>query len=402
MRLTRIALFTLTFSIAVSPSLYAYTLLQVIPIIQLNELYDDNIQLTPSHAQGDFVTDLLLGAYLSYRGADRDGSFQYETVGEKFAQHQQYDDFGSTHFIQWSDRERLSERTKLSVDDWFLTGKIPSSLLTSGSVADATPSLNAQLALAVLARIRSISNFFDAELRHDFSERNAAAIDVKQEYFATRNTTSTVSSVGPRFDHLVSPHILVGAGYRFYDFRFTNSPSPVEAQYPQLRIRWEPSRRLAFEGHGGPIFFARRGGSNELKPGYEGTMAYENSRWRVRIGGGQTPGITASGGAGITQSAVGDVGYSISKDTTFFAGTSYYELLGGQSPMTVMSYGGGVNYRFARRVSIYGEYVALSESGNGQNGPQIGATPSLAQGTVHSNIVMFGVSISFEAFRRAL
>ncbi len=250
----RAAALVLTFTIAFSSPTYAYTLLQVIPIAQLNQLYDDNIQLTSSHHQSDFITNILIGGYLSYRGSDRNGSFQYETVGEKFAQHQQYDDFASTHFVQWSDHERFSERTKLSIDDWFLTGKIPSSLLTSGSVADATPSLNAQLALAVLARTRSISNFFDAELRHDFSERNIAAIDARQEYFATRGTTSILSSMGLRFDHLLSPHILVGGGYQFYDFRFTNSPSPVEANYPQLRIRWEPTRQLTFEGHGGPIF----------------------------------------------------------------------------------------------------------------------------------------------------
>jgi hypothetical protein len=407
MQRPRISIFALLFSLlmlAGPQRARAYTLFQVIPIFQLNEIADDNVGLTSTHAQADLVTNILAGIYADYRGPARDGSFEYETIGEVFAKESKDDNFGGTQFFQMSDHEHLSQRTTLSMNDWFLTGKIPSSLLTSGSVSNASPTLNSQLALAILATIPSVSNLFTADLRHDFTEKWSDDLHVRQEFFQTANTMSLLSTAGGHTDYFVLPRVAVGVGYDFYDFRFKDSPSPVDTQFPQFRLQWDITRQLEFDGLGGLLISSRpSGGSPEMRPGYDGSITYLSPHWRARVGGGQTPGITASGGAGRIRDASGDLAYLIDRRTTLFAGISYYEMLGGQNPQNVFSYGGGASYRINRWLVVYAQYVGLRESAptqSGTTGP-VSTLPSSSR-PIKSNIMMIGMSLSFEAFRDAL
>ena len=407
MQRSRISIFALLFSLlmlAGAQRARAYTLFQVIPIFQLNEIADDNVGLTSTHPQADLVTNILAGIYADYRGPARDGHFEYETIGEVFAKESKDDNFGGTQFFQMSDHEHLSQRTTLSMNDWFLTGKIPSSLLTSGSVANATPSLNAQIALAILATIPSDSNLFAADLRHNFTEQWSDDLHVRQEFFSTANTFSLLSTVGGHTDYFVLPRVAIGVGYDFYDFRFKDSPSPVDTQFPQLRVDWDITRQLEFEGLGGLLISSRpSGGSAEIRPGYEGAITYLSPHWRARLGGGQTPGITASGGAGLVRDASGDLAYMIDRRTTLFTGVSYYEMLGGQNPQNVFSYGGGASYRINRWLVVYAQYVNLRESAATQSGAigPVSTSPASSQ-PITSNVFMIGASLSFEAFRSAL
>src|SRR5271156_1696527 len=218
MRRLRITILALLFSllaVTAPPHAGAYTLFRVFPILQVNEIADDNVGLTPTHHEADLVTDILVGLYADYRGPERDGHFEFETIGEVFAKESQNDNFGGTQFLQWTDREHLSQSSTFSMNDWLLRGKTPSSLLTSGPVGDATPTLNSQLALAVLATVPSVSNLFTADLRHEFTEKWSDDIDARQEVFSTSNTLSLLSTVGAHTDYLVSPRTALGVGYEY-------------------------------------------------------------------------------------------------------------------------------------------------------------------------------------------
>src|ERR1700730_2701112 len=184
-KLTPLALIVAGLTLFSTQPAAAYTLLQVVPIIQVNQLYDDNIALSASRPQRDFVTTLVGGVDLGYHGPRRSGSFLYETVGEIFLKYPQNDTFGNTHFLQLSDRERINERTALLVEDSFLTGKVPGSLLMSISVENSAPSLNPQLALAILGNAPSTSNFANASLAHKFNEQWNAELGSKQEMLST-------------------------------------------------------------------------------------------------------------------------------------------------------------------------------------------------------------------------
>jgi hypothetical protein len=241
------------------------------------------------------------------------------------------------------------------------------------------------------------------DLRHDFTEQWSYDVDARQEVFSTSNALSLLSSVGGHTDYSLSPHTSLGAGYEYYDFRFSNSPSPVETQFPQLRLKWDATRQLEFSGRGGFLISSRpEGGTGETRPGYEASTTYLSPHWRISVGAGQTPGITASGGAGVVRDASGDLTYLIDRRTTLFAGVSYYEMIGGPNPLSVLSYGGGASYRVNRWLVLYAQYVGLNESSAVQFGPQPVSSSTSSSKPISSNILMFGVSLSFEAFRSAL
>jgi hypothetical protein len=381
----------------------AYTLLQVIPIIQLNQLYDDNIQLSASHPEGDFVTNLVGGVNLTYYGAKRTGSFQYETVGENFLKYSQYDNIGSTHFLQFYDRERMSERTTLSIDDWFLAGKIPSSLFTSGSVAKSIPSLNPQVALAILGRVRSISNFAEVILTHRFDERWSVAVGAKHDMLYTAAATTLLANFYGQAEYALTPRTGVNAGYNYYNFSFSNGSPPLQTHYSRLGLSWGGSKQFQFHGSIGAMMFQNSGDlGNWFEPGYSATAAYQSSVWRIIVSGGQEPGITGSGGAGTIRTASSDVAYVLRRNVTLFAGMSYYRLQSGHSSSEMISYGGGLSYHFKAGINFYSQYLGIIESAGAADFLQTVPPGTNGSGTVRNNSYMFGMSLTFEAFRKAL
>src|ERR1700685_3353121 len=144
--------------LAMPVSANAYTLLQLVPVVQFNQLYDDNIELSSTNKKGDFISNIVLGFYLNWTGPERNGSFQYETIGELFLNYQKYDNFGQTHYFEMHDQEHLSDTTTIDLDNWFLTGKTPRSFFVSGGALTAPQTLNSQLALAILAKVDSLDD----------------------------------------------------------------------------------------------------------------------------------------------------------------------------------------------------------------------------------------------------
>lgn len=83
------------------------------------QLFDDNTTPAPTHANSDFIMNILVGAQINFFNSACEGHFEYET-------------------------------TRLRMNDTFLTTSSTSLLFSFESMANANPSLNAQAALALL------------------------------------------------------------------------------------------------------------------------------------------------------------------------------------------------------------------------------------------------------------
>jgi hypothetical protein len=389
--------------LAMPVSANAYTLLQLVPVVQFNQLYDDNIELSSTNKKGDFISNIVLGFYLNWTGPERNGSFQYETIGELFLNYQKYDNFGQTHYFEMHDHEHLSDATTLDLDNWFLTGKTPRSFFVSGGALTAPQTLNSQLALAILAKVQSLDDVVDVDIRHRWTEESALSAELQEEYFATKQSTALESKLGVKEEYAFSPTAHGGFDYQFYDFRFSDAPSPVQAHFPQFEFTWDASRQLSFAGAAGPILFERPlGAGQEVKLGYDGSLGYETNRWNLSVRGGQGPGITPNGGAGITRSALTDLRYAWTRRTSLFTSMSYYELEGGGAPLQLLTYGAGISYQATRYISVSAQYVAIREYGN--TGTVLAGTstgPSNGTTTI-ANAWIVGVTIPFEVFRKGL
>jgi hypothetical protein len=381
----------------------AYSLMRLIPVLQVNQLYDDNIALSSTNKKADLISNVLLGFYIRWNGPERTGSFQYETTGQLFLNYQNHDNFAETHYFETHDLEHLSNTTTLELDNWFLTGKTPRSFFVSGGAHSAPQTLNSQVALAILANVHSLDDVADAQLRHRWSENSAISAEVQEEYFATKQSVALESRLELNEEFALGPILRGGLAYQFFDFRFSDAPSPVRAHFPQLKYKWAPTRAWSFAGSVGLILFQRpQGASEDIKVGYDGSVGYETDRWKVSIRGGQGPGITPNGGAGITRSALSDIKVAWTRRISLFASMSYYQLEGGGAPLQLLAYGAGFSYQLTQYISCSAQYVAIREYGSTGAGLALAPTEVPVGTTITANVWMIGVTIPLEMFRRRL
>lgn len=382
---------------------YAFTLLQGSPILQVSQIYDDNTQLSPSKAQADLVTDIVLGFNLNYSGSDRSGSFEYETLVETFLRHQANDNFLSTHLLEFKDLESLSNTTTLNLYDSFLASQSASALFSVMPMTEATPTLNSQIAAAVLVGTSSTGNVADARLDHRFGEQTAVEAELHEEYLNTGIMTSIETQLELEGKYKLSRTLKAGVAYDFYDFRFNNAPSPIEAHFPRLTWDWTASRRLSLKASAGPIVFQMpRGGGFWCQPGYAGSALYETTHWHLNVAGGQAPGIDAIGGAGVVRSALVDLSYALTRRASIVAGLNYYSMVSGGATLDFQAFGGGFNYRLTRHISAYMQYLRVNESGLGGLAQPNVSNAGAAAATAGANLFMLGISFSPELFRKAL
>src|ERR1700693_2523664 len=92
------------------------------PMLEIDQIYDNNVDLTPTHRKGDFVTAETFGATLEAATASRDFFLTYQTYLLEYASYAGHDRFGNNHFANLRDDERLSPATSLSITDSLLVG----------------------------------------------------------------------------------------------------------------------------------------------------------------------------------------------------------------------------------------------------------------------------------------
>src|SRR6266849_11071567 len=75
------------------------SLIKVTPILQIQQVYDDNIRSSPVNPEGDFITNTLLGFQLDLLGGGRIIKKKNETNEQMFASHPSLNNIGETNFI---------------------------------------------------------------------------------------------------------------------------------------------------------------------------------------------------------------------------------------------------------------------------------------------------------------
>jgi hypothetical protein len=387
-RWCEIALVAFTGVYAVPAS--AETIFRLDPFVQISEMFDDNVGLSPKNPQKDLVTNVLLGFDLNFASNQQFGRLEYLSAFQKFAEHPQHDEFGSTQYANFSDQVKVTPSTTLSASDSFVRAGASSGLLIG-----LNPTLSPQLAVALLSNTQSVGNYGEFSLNHQWSERWATSLRVNQSYFESGTTGSSfVQGIDVKQDYRSTEGAHVGLAYEFDDMRSSRFPRS-EAHFPRVYLDWTPTPTLKFSAEAGPIVF-QNSQNISLDPGFRLTATYSLRRLKVQVRGGQTPTTSASfGGSGLVRNGEGSVTYLLSRRTTLLAGVGFYQFTGNNTDAQVLSYGIGASYKINRRASIFINGWRIQQTA----GPGVTTTPNASSS---SNIVTIGILFSFEAFKGAL
>ncbi len=388
----RILILTGALLCAVSPA-YAATRFSLLPILNLSEGYNDNVELTSNNHIGDFVTTSLLGFAVNFDGEKRSGSFQYDTLLQTYAEHSQFDRYAQTNFLSLADNETLSPTLSLSLNDSAVIGSV-----TGGVLAANSGVITPQVAQSAVSNTSGASNSFNAQLNKQLSDLWTTQVSAQQYFTSNGLQTYYIQGGGPSLLYKLQPNLQVGMGYSFVDFRFSNQAAS-ESHTIQALTYWNPTERLKLGLSTGIALFDNMGGNPSLqgKPAGIGSISYGGERWTFNATGGQVPSGTGGlGGAGVQLGGSGTFRYALRRHTFLNLGSSYSEFDGGGSNSHILSYGGGVSTQPYRWLVLFAAYQGFQSQVSSANNVSGLASP-IGQ-TATSNMYTLGLSITFEAF----
>jgi hypothetical protein len=362
----------------------ADNLIRFFPGGAVNGFYSDNVPISTQNPEGDFGANLVAGFYLDLTSPARHASLSYTTLAQLLAQHSSLDRAGKAQFVRAQDDESWSNKTKLHLHDTFLRAS-PVAMATVGTQG---PEFNGVWGGLLLARADSMINHLTVQLSHDWTPRWSTQVAAGQETLWSRNDNNNFAQWAVILQtYKINRYLIVGPGYRFYDFRFTVSGRPgVETHWPYFRVAFTPVENLLITGIAGPLISYTFGTDRQkVEPGGRGTLAYTFLRGRVYIIGGQEPALVSGlAGAGTRKFVRGGVRYEFSRRLTGFVNGGYIAEQGGKVTAQGISYAAGVTYRENRWLTLFARYQ--------------GIRVTRAREAV-SNYYIVGVSFAFEAFR---
>ena len=373
---------------------------------QVNELYGDNIGIRSNNQIGDFGTTLVGGFYLDFTNSARYASLHYDTFAQIFLHRSQFDRAGQGQFVSANDTENISPSTKLRVDDFFYRDA-PTEVALSTS--DQAPQFNNILATLLLANDQASVNNFGAVLYHSWGRRWSSELGVHQTtFFGQGNSNKSgngsigfVQSLNTSTLYHFTERFALGAGYRFYDFRFTAPGRPgVQAHWPYARSVWEPMKDLYLGGIVGLVVAHTQGSSStSVNPAGIAEIEYSFRRGHLAVYGGQEPSvISALGGVGEIRGGRGNVQYYFTRRLTGTAGAGGYQTFGGGFNGQLVSWGVGLTQRVNRSVAVYARFVQLRVTERSSN--QFLIPSGIRNGQeATGNYFVVGMSASIEAFR---
>jgi hypothetical protein len=372
---------------------------------QANGFYGDNIPLRTNNEIGDFGTVLVAGFFLDYTSAARYTTLHYDTFAQLFTHQTRFARAGEGQFVSFTDDETISPTTKLRVDELYYRD---ATALATVTASDQSPQFNSALALLLLANQQASINQFNTELDHAWSQKWSSDLSVHQTtYFATSNNTtqdnySFEQSVRTDTDYHFSGRFSLGAGYRYYDWRFTRPGLPGEqAHWPFARTSWKAMENLYLSGIVGIVISHTQGQSGEhVDPAGIGLIEYQFRRGTVSLSGGQEPSLTSAfGGVGELRGFRGNVIYQFTPRLTGSVGGSYYDASGSSFSGQFATWGVGLSQRVNRWLSFNARFIQVREDDTGSN--QFfasGSNFSRGQWAVGDYYIV-GLAVSFEAFR---
>lgn len=366
-------------------------LFTVYPFVQVNEMFDDNVELSQKNRVQDAITNTLLGCNVDFSGNMQTGRFTALTALQTFAEHPGLNDFANTEIARYTSAIRLDPSTTLNLDDSFVRAGASSGLLTAME-----PELSPQFAAALLSNVRSTSNYFDLTARHESSEVWSTLARVTQSVFDS-NTTGQAFAQGLNLgeEYKASEQTRFGLTYEFDEMRFSRY-SRSEAHFPRVYLDWTPSSRLKVKIELGPIVSRRSNEAASVQPGFQLTGKYSLRRLTSEISAAQTPAtVTGFAGTGLLMTTRGYVSGALSRRVSIDAGVDWYRFTGNGFDAQILSYGIGATYRVNRNVTVFTQCWRVHQRGGIGSG--MAPTPSSS-----ALIESFGIRATFQAVRGTL
>ncbi len=371
----------------------------------MNGFYATNIPLMVHNGTGDFGSTMVFGFYLDYTSEARYASLHYDTFVQLFTHQTRFDRAGEGQFVNLTDDENISPTTKLHVDELFFRD---ATAVTTITTSDQSPQFNSVLALLILANDQASINQFTADLQHYWKNQWSSELSVHQTtFFATSNNSSTSSDsfaqdVTTTTDYHFTSRFSLGAGYRFYDWRFTFPGQPgQEAHWPFARFTWEAARGLSLSGMAGIVISHTQGQGDQVNPAGTGLVAYQFRHGLFSLAGGQEPSLTSAfGTVGLVRGFRGNVLYYFTHRLTGTAGGSFYDLSGSGFNGDFASWGLGLSDRVNKWLSLNARFIEIRRNESGQNQFLTTGAGGAEQGKwATGDYFIVGLAISFEAFR---
>lgn len=384
----------------------ADNLFRFFPELELTGIYGDNIPLRSNNGIGDFAGTGALGFYLDYTSPARFASLHYDTFAQLFAHQTRFDRAGQGQFVHAEDDEKLSHNTRLRLDEIYYRNTPTELNIIAGNEA---PQFNTLAAELLLASAQASLNRFVAELTHGWGHNWSSDLSVHQTTLfgnssnsgnSNSSNTSFYQGVSTGTDYHFSGTFSLGAGYRFYDFRFTAPGQPGEqAHWPFARVTWSPMDNVYFSGMVGVVVSYTQGTSgSQVNPAGLASLQYNFRHGHFEVYGGQQPELNADfGGAGELQEVRGAVVYDFTQRLSGTAGGGYYTTSGAGVDAQLATWGFGLSDRVDKWVSVFAQFVEIRRTITGQS--QFIPSGSESGKEATGNYFMVGFNASVEAFR---
>jgi len=359
------------------------------PMAEFDEIYDNNVKLTPSNRKGDFVSAETFGATLEASTAARNFFLTYQTEMLEYAHYGGLDRFGEDHSANLRDDEILSPGTTLSFSDSLLIGNA----VSNGILANGATPISTQLMQSLFYQTSTASNDFAVDLSSRYNSSFTWTANVHQYIFTTLSASSSGSGGGYFFDEGgvvggqwdLAERFTAGFGYQFDDFRSTAGDLPqTESHWPQLKAGWGEGTPFSILGQVGPIISVSTPGSfitpnatgkltttsvpaqTKVAPGYLVTANYRDRRLTIAASAAEEPGFGAGFAGFATEESYGLlVNYKLTRRTTVFVNGGYYKIGGSGVSATVLTYTAGMTYQLNRYLTLSVNYLGFQTEATG-------------------------------------
>jgi hypothetical protein len=386
------------------------------PVAELDELYDNNVDLTPANRKGDFVTAETFGATLEASTAARNFFLTYQTDLLEYASYPGHDRFGSNHFANLSDNEKISPATTLSISDSMLVGNA----VSNGILANGATPIGTQLMQSLFYQSSTLSNSLAINLFSRYSSSFSWTANIHQNFFTLLSGSSSSSNATGNFydqggalwgEWNLPERLAGGVGYQFEDFRSSGTQPSAETNWPQVRMRWGEGTPFSVSGQVGPVISNSSSGSlvttsssstlsttgvpaqTKVEVGYLVSGNYRDRRLTVSASAAQQPGF----GAGVAfatnlQSYGLLVSYKLSRRATVFVNGGYSTSSGSGFSQNVLTYTGGMTYRLNEYFTLSANYLGFQTKASGS--AVLGTFVAVPGARTTINVVQAGITFA--------
>lgn len=367
------------------------------PMVEFDQIYDNNVNLTPTNRKGDFVTVESFGATLEAEMAARDIFLTYQTQLLEYASYAGHDSFGNSHFANFTDDEKLSPTTTLSVSENLLVGNAASDGILVGGAAP----LGTQLMQSLFYNSSTLSNNLAINLFSNYNDSFRWTANVHQNLFSTLSSSPSNSngSSGPSnsngnfFDQGgalggewdLPERFAAGLGYQFDDFRSSagNQPS-ADTNWLQFRARWGGDTPFSIGAQLGPVISSSSSGSflttgpmgqlsstsvpakTQIDFAYLVSGGYRDRRLTVTASASQQPEFGAGFAFATSVQSYGIlVSYNLSRRATAFFNGGYYTSSGNDISEEALAYKCGITYHLNKYLTLSANYLGFQTKASG-------------------------------------